>query len=103
MSIQTTGFQLGPGTELAIEKLLTIDFVFTEPIFVVIVLLEGLSLSFLAEATMFFLPKMSWYLVELIMPLILTRAPGPLAAEQPQSIQTWYQGMMCFSLYVSFF
>ena len=34
------------------------------------------SLSFLAEATRF-LAKMSWYLVELIMPLILTRAPGP--------------------------
>ena len=43
------------------------------------------SLSFLAEATRF-LAKMPWYSVEFIMPLILTRAPGPLAVKQPQSI-----------------
>ena len=43
----------------------------------VIVLLDGPLGLYLAEATRF-LAKMSWYLVKFVMPLTLTRAPGPV-------------------------
>ena len=33
-----------------------------------------------------FLAKMPWYLVEFIMPLILTRAPGPLQQNTPKAL-----------------
>ena len=53
------------------------------------------------------LVKMSWYFVEIIMPLILTSAPGPLAAKQPQSINDpppyLMVGMRCFSFYAFLF
>ena len=52
------------------------------------------SLSFLAEATRF-LAKMSWYLVEFITPLVLTRAPGATgskAATKHQWSTTIFEG-----------
>ena len=75
----------------------------------VIVLLEDHlrpSFSLLAEATRF-LAKMSWYWVEFMMPLTLTRAPGPVEAKQPHNIKDpppyFTAGMRFFSAHASFF
>ena len=51
-----------------------------------------------SEAT-WFLTKMSCYLMEFIMPLLLTRAPGPLAEKPPPYLTV---GMRCRSLSASF-
>ena len=46
----------------------------------------GLCLSLLAEATRF-LAKMSWYFVNFMMLLTLTRATGPVEAKYPHNIK----------------
>ena len=61
------------------------------------------SYSLLAEATRF-LAKMSWYWVMYMMPLTLTRAPGPVGTKWPHNIKDpppyFTVGMGLFSAYV---
>src|SRR4029434_1793194 len=62
-------------------------------------------LSFLAEAIRFSF-NIRWYLMESMIPCILTRCPGPLKEKQPHNIKDlppyFTVGMRCFSVWLSF-
>src|SRR4029434_2558091 len=62
-------------------------------------------LSFLAETVRFSF-NICWYLMESMIPCILTRCPGPLEEKQPLNIKYpppyFIVGMRCFSVWLSF-
>src|SRR4029434_8911658 len=62
-------------------------------------------LSFLTEAVRFSF-NICWYLMESMVPCILTRCPGALEEKQPHNIKDqppyFTVGMRCFSVWLSF-
>src|SRR4029434_1066132 len=63
-------------------------------------------ISSLLEGAFRFSFNICWYLIESMIPCILTRCPGPLEEKQPHNIKDlppyFTLGMRCFSVWLSF-